>query len=383
MTSEADKPPESGTSFITGSLSTKVCGVTLVLYSLYFARSLFIPIATALFAYLTLRPIVRQLRRFRVPPSVSAAGVMVLLAGVLALSMYLVVDPAREIVADAPSNIAIAKDRLSYVIDKIEYFNKATTDITATNDSAAAGTNDDPVPVEVKPAAWSTNLTILNGTGNLLSFLAVSGVLLYFLLATGDDLLRNVMRALPTLTARKQLIGVVENVQEGLGSYLAQVGAINVGLGIAVGLVMWLLGMPNPVLWGVMAATFNFIPIVGALFGTLIIFMVALVNFDATYYSFVVAGVFLAFTTLEGQLITPAILGRSLEMSPILVFLSVVVWGWMWGIAGVFLSVPILIAVRMACEQYSGMRRVAAVLGSRSDETNAMPSPEHASSSPA
>lgn len=384
MNDESDEP---ASTMSVRSISTSVCAVMLVLYAMYFARSLFVPIATAMFAYLTLRPIVRHTRKFGVPPSVSAAAVMVVLGGLVALGTYLVIDPAREIIADAPSNIAIAKERLAYVLEKVETFNRATDDIAATSDSDSVVEADEPVPVEVKPAAWSTNLSILNGTGNLVSFLVVSGVMLYFLLATGDDLLRNIMRALPTLTARKQLIGVVENVQEGLGSYLAQVSTINVGLGIAVGLAMWMLGMPTPVLWGVMATMFNFIPIVGALFGAMIIFLVALVNFDAAYFAFVVAGTYVTLTTIEGQLITPAILGRSLEMSPALVFLSVVVWGWMWGMMGVFLSVPILIAARMACEQYAGMKPLAAVLGSRMDEsepsTPAVPPPKSSSISAA
>ncbi|WP_430438346.1 AI-2E family transporter [Neorhodopirellula lusitana] len=350
------------------SVATRVCAVLLVLYAMYFARSLFVPIVTSMFAYLTLRPIVRQTRKFGVPPSVSAAAVMALLGGLLALATYLVIDPARDVIAEAPANIAIAKERLSFVIEKIEYFNRATDEMTTTDTDGVKEVNE-PVPVEVKLAAWSTNLSILNGTGNLVSFLGVSGVLLYFLLATGDDLLRNVMRALPTLTARKQLIGVVENVQEGLGSYLAQVTAINIGLGVAVGLAMWGLEMPTPVLWGVMAMLLNFIPMVGALCGALVIFLVTLVNFEASYYAFIVAGVYVTLTTIEGQFITPSILGRSLEMSPVLVFLSVVTWGWMWGMMGVFLSVPILIAARMVCEQYSGMKSLAAVLGGRVEET--------------
>lgn len=134
----------------------------------------------------------------------------------------------------------------------------------------------------------------------------------------------------------------------------------------------WLLGMPSPLVWGVMAMTLNFIPIVGACVGVLVIFFVTLVNFEAAYFAFVVAGVYAALTALEGQLITPSILGRSMEMSPILVFLSIAIWGWMWGLIGVFLSVPILIAARLASEQYESlatMATMATVLGGRSEAT--------------
>lgn len=213
-------------------------------------------------------------------------------------------------------------------------------------------------------------MSYLSGTGNVVTFLTISGVLLYFLLAHGDDLLRRILKSLPDFTSRRRFLEVIQNVQEGLGSYLAQVTVINAGLGIAVGIAMWMLGMPSPMLWAVMAFAFNFIPIVGAIAGAVIILVVALVTFEPTYYAFVVTLTFLGLTSAEGQFITPSILGRSMSMNPILVFLSVSIWGWMWGIMGVFLSVPLLIATRMACERYEGLTPLGMILGADLPEEN-------------
>ncbi len=362
------------------SISTTICAVMLVLYAMYFARSLVVPIVTALFAYLTLRPIVRVMRQFRIPPTVSAAAVMIVLACVLAIGAYLVVEPAQQVIANAPANLETVKDRLSFVLNKVKELNDATESMSEIDTDQVASKSDDPVPVEVKQPAWSTNLSIVTGTGNIVSFLSVAGVFLYFLLATGDDLIRNIMRALPSLTARKQLNGTIENVQEGLGSYLSQVTVINAGLGLAVGVSMWLLGMPSPVLWGVMAMAFNFVPIVGAMFGTLIVLIVALVNFESAYFAFLVAGSYATLTAIEGQFITPSILGRSMEVSPVLVFLSISIWGWMWGLMGVFLSVAMLIAIRMVCEQYEGLTPLATVLGGIIDQNRPKPAPQSGSS---
>lgn len=355
-----------------GVLSLRICATMLVVYALYFARSLTVPLATGLVLYLVLRPAVRYGNHHGVPSSLGAAGIM---AGVLALvgfGMYSVIEPAKETIADAPVYLETVKEKLSFITAQLKEVDEATDSIAETAGAEGESEADDtPVPVQIKQPAWVGNMSYLSGTGNVITFMTISGVLLYFLLAHGDDLLRRVMKSLPDFSARRRFLEVIQNVQEGLSSYLAQVTAINAGLGVAVGIAMWLFGMPSPVLWGVMAFLFNFIPIVGAIAGAAIIFVVTLVSFEPTYYAFAVTLTFLTLTTLEGQFITPSILGRSMSMNPILVFLSISIWGWMWGIMGVFLSVPLLIATRMACERYEGLTPLGMILGADMPEDTA------------
>jgi len=278
--------------------------------------------------------------------------------------MYSVIEPAKETISEAPAYLETVKEKLSFITARLKEVDEATDSIAETAGAdGESETDDTPVPVQIKQPAWVGNMSYLSGTGNVVTFMTISGVLLYFLLAHGDDLLRRVMKSLPDFSARRRFLEVIQNVQEGLSSYLAQVTAINAGLGATVGMAMWFFGMPSPVLWGVMAFMFNFIPIVGAIAGAAIIFVVTLVSFEPTYYAFAVTLTFLTLTTLEGQFITPSILGRSMSMNPILVFLSISIWGWMWGIMGVFLSVPLLIATRMACERYEGLTPLGMILG--------------------
>ncbi|MFG0266709.1 MAG: AI-2E family transporter [Rhodopirellula sp. JB055] len=360
-----------------GLLSMRVCAVMLVLYALYYARSLVIPVATAIVLYLTLRPIVRHAKHVGVPAPVGAIGIIAGILLTLGLGTYVVLEPAKETIAAAPQHLSVAKSKLAFITDRLKDVDEATEELAETEEVTEGETvSEKPVPVEIKQPTWTSGWSYLSGTGNVVSFLTICIALLYFLLATGDDLLRSVMRSLPNFSSRRKLVEVIENVQEGLGSYLAQVSAINAGLGVCVALVMWMLGMPSPIMWGFMAFAFNFIPIVGAIAGALIIFFVALLNFEPTYYAFFVTLAFMTLTSLEGQFITPAILGRSMSMSPVLVFLSIVVWGWMWGIMGVFLSVPILIAARMACEGYDELRPLAMILGAEIPEPDA-PNPNN------
>ncbi|TWU22316.1 pheromone autoinducer 2 transporter [Novipirellula galeiformis] len=371
MSAEVDNTVDAGPVARRGGLiSIRVCAFMLVLYALYFARSLAVPIVTAMVVYLVLRPIVRHGSRIGIPPSIGAIGTMLGILVLLGLGTYLVIQPAQEIIADTPRHLVVVKEKLSFITERLRAVDAATEELAETAEAEEVGVAEEetPVPVEIKQANWASNLSYLSGTGNIVSFLTICGALLYFLLATGDDLLRSIMRTLPSFTARRRLIEVIQNVQEGLGSYLAQVSVINAGLGVAVGTAMGLLGMPSPIVWGVMAFAFNFIPMIGAVAGACIIFVTALVNFEATYYAFVVTGTFLTLTSIEGQFLTPAILGRSMSMSPVLVFLSIVIWGWMWGLMGVFLSIPILIAMRMACEGFEGLTPLATILGAESTD---------------
>lgn len=361
--------PDSVSARPVGSLPARICAFMLVLYALYYARSLIIPVITAIVLYLTLRPIVRQGKRIGIPAAVGAAGILISLLAVLALGTYLVLQPAQAIAADAPQHMAVVRERLSFLTARLEQVDQATEDLTDTADQdPGAVVEEEPVPVEIRQPDWVSGWSYLSGTGNVISFMTICAALLYFLLAAGDDLLRSVMRSLPDFTARRKLVETIQAVQEGLGSYLAKITIINACLGISVGLAMWLWQMPTPVLWGVMAFAFNFIPIVGAIVGATVIFLVALVAFAPAYYAFAVTGTFLALTSLEGQFITPSILGRTMRISPVLVFISIVFWGWMWGIMGVFLSIPILIATRMACEHYEGLMPLAYILGAEEPE---------------
>ena len=354
--SEADPetPDAADNDLPRASVSTRVATFLLCCFAAYFARTLLIPIVTALFLYLTLRPVQRSLRRRHIPNSVAAFAITALLALGLGASVYTVFQPARQMFAEAPTHLETVKHRLDFVFDKINSVNEATEELSKateeSSDDESSSDSDGVVPVEVRQPAWSTNFVLLSGTGNLLSAFAVVAVLLFFLLATGDELLAGIMDTLPSFSARLELLSVLEKAEQGLSGYFGRITAINFCLGIAVGLAMWLLGMPTPVMWGGMAMLFNFVPVLGAMAGCVVILLVAVVSFESTGYSFFVASCYFCLTALEGQIITPAVLGKSMNVSPVMVVVSLLFWGWMWGLAGIFLAVPILIVMRFVCD---------------------------------
>jgi predicted PurR-regulated permease PerM len=268
-----------------------ICAGLLSVYTLYIGRNLFVPITVAVFAYLTVRPLIRFASHLGIPAFVTATGIMLSLVVVVGGGGYMVSGPAQVMLEQVPDSMKDAKAKLAFVFDKLETVNEATADISQTADAESVSQEDKPVPVQIEQPAWTTSSPLIAGTGNAMSFLSIAGVLLFFLMAAVDSLISSIMSNLPTFASKRRFVEILESVQDGLSRYLAWVTAINFCLGVAIAFAMWMLGMPSPIVWGVAAMLLNFIPIVGAVIGLVLVFFVALINFDHASYAFVVAKV--------------------------------------------------------------------------------------------
>lgn len=315
-----------------------------MLHAAYFACTLLTPLVFACFCYLTLRPLQRRICRSGLPSTLAAIGILSVVLMIVGIFGLLVSDPIKSIIAELPTAVSEIKLKTSDLMGRFSSVSNATDQLDEIGDTEVA---DKPLEVEIQQPAWSTNLTLLSGTGSLVSFISIAGVVLYFLLAFGDDALRAVLRSIPKLSDKKRVVSTIEDVQDAVSGYLIRVTIINFFLGVAVAIAMYLMSMPTPLVWGIMAATFNYVPIVGAVVGAIILFLAALLNFDETTTPFLVTGLFLALTTIEGQFITPAILGKTLDVNPLLIVLALIIFGWIWGFMGALLSVPMLIAGHM------------------------------------
>jgi predicted PurR-regulated permease PerM len=187
-------------------------------------------------------------------------------------------------------------------------------------------------------------------------------ILLYFLLAYDGVFLAKVMKLLPTLADKKRAVSIANEIEAHVSRYLFTATVINICLGIAVGTAAGLLGLRNPVLWGVMVAVLNFVPYLGALTGIICMTLGAVLSFDSLGYALVFPAMYLGFATLEGNFITPWVMGRSLTLNPVMVLLSIAFWGWMWGIPGIILAVPILAAFKIFCAHIKPIEPIAEFL---------------------
>jgi predicted PurR-regulated permease PerM len=188
-------------------------------------------------------------------------------------------------------------------------------------------------------------------------------ILLYFLLASGDLFLRKTIAVTPRFSDKKRAVDIAQQVEAAVSRYFFTVTFINICLGCAVTVAMYLLGVPNPVLWGVMVFTLNFIPYIGDIISFTVLTIVGLLSFDQLLQSLMVPGVFYLLTAIEGYLITPIIVSRRLSLNPVVIILSVLFWGWMWGVGGALLAVPILVALKTVCDRVDSLNVFGEYLG--------------------
>lgn len=312
----------------------------------------------ALLAFV-LRPIVRGLKRLRVPEPVGAA---VVVGGFVAATLFAIVSlgtPAARWLERAPATLLRIEDRLHGLLAPVAEVGEATEKVEELTDLPREP-RAEPTEVEIKGPGLKQRLLI-----NAQQFgagLVVMLTLLFFLLASGDLFLRKLVHVLPRLRDKILAVEIAHRIEADVSRYLLVVTLINTGFGIAVGVAMALLGMPNPGLWGVLAGVTNFIPYLGGLACAVILALVALLSFGTLQKALLVAGVFVALNFIESHFLTPALVGRRLELNPVAVFVGLLFWGWMWGI-GALLAVPLLATVKIFCDHVERLRPVGEFLG--------------------
>jgi predicted PurR-regulated permease PerM len=313
-----------------------------VLYTCYFARALLLPIVLAVLFTLLLSPVVRVLKRWWMPEPLGAGIVLLAVIGIAGAAVYTLVDPATEWIAKVPGS-------LRAVDGKLRQFKQPVADVRRAAERLEAMTGvDGPGRVtEVVVKREDLSSLLANRTPYFMAGVLSTVVLLYFLLASGDLFLRKVVRITPSMRNKIHAVEVGRSIQREIGRYFFTVSMINAGLGLATGAALHLLGMPNPLLWGVTVMLLNFIPYLGPLSSLLILTVAAILAFDDLSRAWMVPGVFLALTVIEGQFIQPVVVGRRLSLNPVMVFLAFLVLGWLWGIAGMFTAVPILVMLKV------------------------------------
>ncbi|MFE0501399.1 AI-2E family transporter [Lysobacter soli] len=357
---DGDLPPSPPPAPRPRSSSAALVLATLAVgFTLWAAQELVLPILLAMFFALIGNPIIRGLQRVYVPRFIGA--LIVLLGGLFAAGALgnQLIEPASEWVRQVPREMKQVAPKLRDLYKPMLDANKA-----AQNIARAAGGESTSRPVQVIRTEANEPYKVLTATPRRIASVLAVVLLTFFFMVYGEQLQRNALALLPTRQQKKLTVEILTSIERAISRYVLTITVINTCLGLALSGALYWLGVPmqEALLWGTMAAILNFAPYVGPLIGIIIMLLMGFVAFDDLWPSLLPAGIYLALHTLEGQIITPIILGHSMRLSPLVLILALMVFGWLWGIIGLLLAVPLLVCVKLVLARVEGLTGWARLL---------------------
>jgi predicted PurR-regulated permease PerM len=338
------------------SIALKGLFVIASFYTLYFARALILPFILALLLNFLLRPVVRALTKIRIPELAGAAFVIVALLGSAGYGVIRLSGPAAEWINKAPESLHQIELKVGFLRRPLEGVNNAVEELKGIARLGA----EKKLEVEIRPPGITD--AVLTGTREIFVKSSVMFILLYFLLASGDLFLRKLIKRIPSLHKKKEIVKITREVEHHTSRYLYTVTGINILMGVSIGIGMYLIGMPNPLLWGVMAGFLVFLPYVGPLIGISVVTIVAFLTFDSLGRILLAPAIYLALETIQGQIVTPMVLGLRFTLNPVAIFVWLIFWGWMWGIVGAILAFPMLTIFKILCDHIQPLAPVGEFL---------------------
>ena len=322
-------------------------------YTLYLAQDLLLPVLLAMFFALVGNPILRVLRRMYVPRFIGA--LLIIGAGLFAtytLGKELI-TPGAEWIREVPRELRDLAPKLRSLTKPVSDANKA-----AENIARAAGGESTSRPVQVVKTEVNDPYKVLTSTPRVIASVLAVVLLTFFFMVYGGDLQRNAIALLPGRQQKKLTFEILQAIETEISRYVLTISIINILVGLVfAGLLILVLDVPldEAMLWGTMAALLNFAPYVGPLLGMLVMLVMGFVSYDTPLQSVIPAAIYLGLHTLEGQLVTPIVLGRRMALSPLVLILSLMVFGWLWGIIGLLLAVPLLVCVKLVLARIDGL----------------------------
>lgn len=346
--------------------SVVILAVLAVLWTAYFAKPLLLPIVIAFLVKILLTPVVRWLRRIGVP---APLGALVALALALGGVGFLVVEvtPAAAVWAERlPERLQDVERKLWDLREPVKAISDVTTKVgEKVEDIAAVGDNSAvqrPAATVVRIEESSVGAAVFSHLRAFLYAFFFVLALAYLLLAADGHVMTKLM-SLPSLAPVQGIQSAVQSIERRVGIYIVTVLAINATLGLVLSLALWAVGMPSPLLWGLVAGTLNIVPYLGPFASLGLLTLVAMTEFPHWSQAVVPPAIYLGLHTLESFIVTPITVGRWLVLSPVAIFVWLMIMGFLWGISGLLLAIPLLVMLKIAIEQFPALRMLDAVIG--------------------
>ena len=341
--------------------------VLAVIYTLHYARELLIPITLAVVFALLLNPLVELAVRWRMPRALASLLAVLALVGFAGGAGYALSRPAAQWIERLPEIRSKLRAHLTDVQDDIQDVGEATREIEALADeiSEASGQKQNAEASVTVVAEPSQQGGLWAAAGRFVSTAMLSLMLLFFLLAAGEQLFRRIIERQPRLRDKQAVVELLNHAQQQMSRYLVTITAVNLLVGFCTAIGLWLLNIPNPALWGTVAAMLRYVPYLGVSVTVVLLLAVSAVTHETLAWTLAAPLGYLLFTSIVGQLIDPLIHGRRFTLNPIIVFVWIFFWGWLWGAAGVLLAVPLLTLLKVICEQHAPFRPLADLISSQ------------------
>jgi len=356
------------------SMSLVILAFFASLFVLHWAKAVFIPVMLGVLFSYALSPWVNWMEIKRVPRWLGAAVLLVAICGGIGSTAYSFSDEATQMVEALPAaaqkfrqSVKPRGDQRSSALDTVQ---KAATQIeqAAQENGAPPITSRGAMRVVVEPARFNVKDYLWSGTMGLITLIGQGTAvvfLTYFLLLSGDTFRRKLIKlAGPTLSKKKITLQALNEITGQIQRYLQVQLLTSALVGVLTGLVLFAIGLENAAVWGIAAAVMNLVPYVGSLATSAGVGLVGFLQFGSLNMAWVVAGASLAIHTIVGNLLTPWLTSRASRLSPVAVFVGLLAWGWLWGVWGLLLGVPILMIVKSTCDRVDDLKPIGEFLGS-------------------
>jgi predicted PurR-regulated permease PerM len=329
--------------------------LVIALYTCYFASDLILPVLLAAFFALLLGPLMKRLAQGWLPRWIAAFLLISLMLATFIGIGNALYAPAAEWAGRAPQVLREVTPRLKSLLRPIAEASKM-------GQSLSEITGDDKAGRQQVVVQMPARLSLLETTPRVLASILATVLLTYFFLIYGDVLLRRTLQMRSTWEQKRITVEIVRSIQSDLSRYMLTICVTSIALGGATSGLLWMLGVESPLLWGALAALLNLTPYVGPLIMAALLAVVGLSQFPSLGTAVLPAVGYLGLHLLESQLATPLALGRAINLNPLAIILWLMIWGWMWGIPGLLLAVPMLVCVKIVCSRVEGLQGWAIML---------------------
>ncbi|KIC50945.1 AI-2E family transporter [Tateyamaria sp. ANG-S1] len=324
-----------------------------LLTALSVASVFVVPVILSILLALVFSGPCRWLKRRRIPEPLSAAAIVLSLLSAVGFFAAALAIPAAGWIEDAPRMAQEVEWKLRNLSGVAAAVVEAEEQIT---EAAAAAADQTNAPLEVVVEQRGPLTEVALGAPLIVAQTVFVLILTFFILASGSLFYERLVAVMPNFADKRRAISIAYDVEREVSRYLLHITLINAGLGVAVGLALGALGMPNPMAFGLLAFAMNFVPFVGAMVGVVLSFAVALMNLPSLFDAAVVAGVYFLLTSIEGQVVTPWLVGRKLRLNTVVILIAVAFWAWLWSIMGMIMAVPLLVTMSVLCKHIDALR---------------------------